>query len=75
MFLFLLFRFQATLGNCESDGWSAIECSVGGRKPVRLCALNCASVMCKLDLEYDEGGNVVFSAIGNSSVHLAGYYK
>ncbi|XP_066387197.1 peptidyl-prolyl cis-trans isomerase FKBP53-like isoform X2 [Miscanthus floridulus] len=66
---------QATLGNLESVGWSTIECSVGSMMPVRLCALNSTSGMYRLDLEYDEEQNVVFSVIGDSSVHLAGYYK
>jgi hypothetical protein len=29
----------------------------------------------QIDLEYDEEQNVVFSVVGDSSVHLAGYYK
>jgi len=74
MFLFLCI-FQATLGNLESVGWSTIECSVGSMMPVRLCALKSTSGMYRLDLEYDEEQNVVFSVIGDSSVHLAGYYK
>ncbi|KAL6650174.1 hypothetical protein ACP70R_009099 [Stipagrostis hirtigluma subsp. patula] len=30
----------ATLGNCDEVGWSLLECSIGDKEPVKLCALN-----------------------------------
>ncbi|XP_062194520.1 peptidyl-prolyl cis-trans isomerase FKBP53-like [Phragmites australis] len=66
---------QATLGNYDYVGWSMLECNVGDMRPVRLCAMNSTSaLMCHLDLEYEEKENVVISVLGNSSIHLSGYY-
>lgn len=52
-----------------------LEGNSGDRRPVRLCALNPTSApMCHLELDLEEDENVVFSVLGQSSIHLSGYY-
>ncbi|KAL6653245.1 hypothetical protein ACP70R_012170 [Stipagrostis hirtigluma subsp. patula] len=66
---------QAMLGNYGDAGWNFLECNVGDKGPVKLCALNPSKdLMCHLYLEYEEKENVVLSVSGNSSIHLSGYY-
>ncbi|KAL6653240.1 hypothetical protein ACP70R_012165 [Stipagrostis hirtigluma subsp. patula] len=67
---------QATLDNYEDLGWSMLECNVGDMmRAVRICALNpMSTLMCHLDLEYEEKENFVLSVLGNSSIHLSGFY-
>ncbi|KAL9691593.1 hypothetical protein QQ045_012017 [Rhodiola kirilowii] len=66
---------QATLGIGSGTNKSLVQCNVGDKYPVFLCALLPGkSESCSLDLEFEEVQNVVFSVIGPRSVHLTGYY-
>lgn len=54
---------------------SLVQCNVGDKYPVFLCALLPGKTeSCGLDLEFQEAEDVVFSVIGPRSVYLTGYY-
>lgn len=54
---------------------SLVQCNVGNKTPVFLCALlPDKTESCHLDLEFEEEDAVVFSVLGPRSVHLTGYY-
>ncbi|KAG6434454.1 hypothetical protein SASPL_106090 [Salvia splendens] len=66
---------QATLGISEATKKSIVQCNVGKKSPVLLCALlPNQTESCHLDLEFEEADDVVFSVIGPRSVYLTGYY-
>ncbi|KAI3444685.1 hypothetical protein Pfo_001350 [Paulownia fortunei] len=66
---------QATLGIGEATKKTIVQCNVGNRSPVLLCALlPNKTESCHLDLEFEEADDVVFSVIGPRSVYLTGYY-
>jgi FK506-binding nuclear protein len=66
---------QATLADGSSPKKSLVQCNVGNKSPVLLCALLPEKTeSCQLDLEFEEADEVVFSVIGPRSVHLTGYY-
>ncbi|XP_051147605.1 peptidyl-prolyl cis-trans isomerase FKBP53-like [Andrographis paniculata] len=68
---------QATLGNGIGDAMkkTVVQCNVGKRAPVLLCALlPDKTESCHLDLEFEEADDVIFSVIGPRSVYLTGYY-
>ncbi|XP_011093212.1 peptidyl-prolyl cis-trans isomerase FKBP43 isoform X2 [Sesamum indicum] len=66
---------QATLGISDATKKSIVQCNVGKRSPVLLCALlPNQTESCHLDLEFEEADDVVFSVIGPRSVYLTGYY-
>ncbi|KAH6812145.1 hypothetical protein C2S51_025907 [Perilla frutescens var. frutescens] len=66
---------QATLGISDATKKSVVQCNVGKRSPVLLCALlPNQTESCHLDLEFAEADDVVFSVIGPRSVYLTGYY-
>uniref|UniRef100_A0A7N0ZTQ6 peptidylprolyl isomerase n=1 Tax=Kalanchoe fedtschenkoi TaxID=63787 RepID=A0A7N0ZTQ6_KALFE len=66
---------QATLGIGSGTNKSLVQCNVGDKYPVFLCALLPGKTeSCGLDLEFEEAQDVVFSVIGPLSVHLTGYY-
>ncbi|KAM7508744.1 hypothetical protein LguiA_019197 [Lonicera macranthoides] len=67
--------FTATLAIGSSAKKSLVQCNVGDKSPVLLCALlPDRTESCQLDLEFEEADEVVFSVIGPRSVHLTGYY-
>ena len=52
-----------------------LQCVVGNKAPVIICSLNPRlAEMCHLEIELEEDGEVLFSVLGPSSVHLSGYY-
>ncbi|XP_074591619.1 peptidyl-prolyl cis-trans isomerase FKBP53-like isoform X3 [Curcuma longa] len=66
---------QATLGNGKATTKSIVQCNVGKKSPVLLCSLiPDTSEACRLELEFEEEAEVVFSVVGPRSVHLSGYY-
>ncbi|XP_008786602.2 peptidyl-prolyl cis-trans isomerase FKBP53 isoform X1 [Phoenix dactylifera] len=66
---------QATLGNGKGEKKSVLQCNVGNKSPILLCNLiPNASETCHLELEFEEDEEVVFSVLGQRSVHLSGYY-
>ncbi|RCV11171.1 hypothetical protein SETIT_2G165700v2 [Setaria italica] len=66
---------QATLSNCDAAGRTVLQCNVGNKIPIKLCSLNPKlAEMCRLEIELEEVDDVVFSVIGQSSIHLSGYY-
>ncbi|XP_057805616.1 peptidyl-prolyl cis-trans isomerase FKBP43-like [Salvia miltiorrhiza] len=66
---------QATLGISDATKKSIVQCNVGKKSPVLLCALlPNQTESCHLDLEFEEADDVVFSVIGPRSVYLTGYY-
>ncbi|CAN6195442.1 unnamed protein product [Urochloa humidicola] len=66
---------QATLSNCDAAGRTVLQCNVGNKIPIILCSLNPKlSEMCHLEIELEEVDDVVFSVLGQSSIHLSGYY-
>ncbi|CAM8987368.1 unnamed protein product [Rhodiola kirilowii] len=66
---------QATLGIGSGTNKSLVQCNVGDKYPVFLCALLPGKTeSCSLDLEFQEVDDVLFSVIGPRSVHLTGYY-
>ncbi|KAL8495490.1 hypothetical protein ACS0TY_019580 [Phlomoides rotata] len=66
---------QATLGFGEASKKTVVQCNVGDRWPVLLFSLlPNKRESCRLDLEFEEADDVVFSVIGPQSVHLTGYY-
>ncbi|KAL0339349.1 UNVERIFIED_CONTAM: Peptidyl-prolyl cis-trans isomerase FKBP43 [Sesamum angustifolium] len=65
---------QATLGISDATKKSIVQCNVGKRSPVLLCALlPNQTESCHLDLEFEESDDVVFSVIGPRSVYLTGF--
>ncbi|KAM7473234.1 hypothetical protein LguiB_020477 [Lonicera macranthoides] len=73
----LHFVSQATLAD-RSRLWtsrSVVRCAMGIKPPVFICSLSIGEVAsCKLDLEFEEKDDVVFSVKGPRGVHLAGYF-
>ncbi|KAJ6826984.1 peptidyl-prolyl cis-trans isomerase FKBP43-like isoform X1 [Iris pallida] len=66
---------QATLGSGKSASRSVVQCNVGEKAPILLCSLvPDYSETCRLELEFEEEDAVVFSVLGQRSVHLSGYY-
>ncbi|KAJ6825485.1 peptidyl-prolyl cis-trans isomerase FKBP43-like isoform X1 [Iris pallida] len=66
---------QATLGTGTSSTKSVVQCNVGSKSPILLCSLvPDAAETCRLELEFEEDEEVVFSVLGQKSVHLSGYY-
>uniref|UniRef100_A0A0D9XC55 peptidylprolyl isomerase n=1 Tax=Leersia perrieri TaxID=77586 RepID=A0A0D9XC55_9ORYZ len=66
---------QATLGSCDSAARTVVQCNVGSKTPIILCSLNPKlAEMCHLEVELEEDDDVVFSVLGQSSIHLSGYY-
>ncbi|TVU11190.1 hypothetical protein EJB05_44759 [Eragrostis curvula] len=66
---------QATLGNCDATARTVLQCNVGNKVPIKLCSLNPKlAEMCHLEVEFEEVDDVVFSVIGQSSIHLSGHY-
>ncbi|KAL6565851.1 hypothetical protein OROHE_004906 [Orobanche hederae] len=66
---------RATLGVGSATGKSIVQCILGNRSPVFLCALlPNQTESCHLDLEFEEADDVIFSVIGPRSVYLTGYY-
>lgn len=66
---------QATLGIGDATKKSLVQCNVGNKSPVLLCALlPNKTESCHLDLEFEEADDVVFSVIGPRGVYLTGYY-
>ncbi|KAM7266223.1 hypothetical protein ACFE04_004120 [Oxalis oulophora] len=67
---------QATLGyNVIASKRCSVQCKVGDKCPVFLCSLfPGTSESCQLNLEFDEGVEVVFSVLGPGSVYLTGYF-
>lgn len=54
---------------------SLVQCNIGNKSPVFICALLPEKTeSCHLDLEFEEADDVVFSVIGPRSVYLTGYY-
>lgn len=52
-----------------------MQCNVGNKSPILICSLiPDSSETCHLELEFEEEDEVVFSVIGQRSVHLSGYY-
>jgi FK506-binding nuclear protein len=52
-----------------------LQCNVGNKIPIKLCSLNPKlAETCHLEIEFEEVDDVVFSVIGQSSIHLSGYY-
>ncbi|KAJ0836946.1 putative peptidylprolyl isomerase [Helianthus annuus] len=66
---------QATLAVGNATLKSLVQCNVGDKRPVLLCALlpNKTESL-QLDLEFDEAEDVMFSVIGPRGVYLTGYY-
>lgn len=66
---------QATLGIGDATKKSIVQCNVGKRSPVLLCALlPNQTESCHLELEFQEADDVIFSVIGPRSAYLTGYY-
>lgn len=66
---------QATLGIGKAETKSLVQCNVGNKSPVFLCALlPNKTESCPLDLEFEEAEDVVFSVLGPRTVYLTGYY-
>lgn len=63
------------MGIGDATKTSLVQCNVGNKSPVLLCALlPNKTESCHLDLEFEEAVDVVFSVIGPRSVYLTGYY-
>lgn len=66
---------QATLAIGSSKQTSLVQCNVGNKSPVLLCALlPDKSESLQLNLEFEEDEEVLFSVIGPRGVHLTGFY-
>ncbi|MED6173123.1 hypothetical protein PIB30_056337 [Stylosanthes scabra] len=66
---------MATLGLGRATTRSTLQCNVGNQSLVYLCSLcpgNAESL--QLNLELEEVDDVVFTVIGDRSIHLSGYY-
>lgn len=58
-----------------SNKTSLVQCNVGNKIPVLLCALlPDKTESLPLNLEFEEAEDVVFSVIGPRGVYLTGYY-
>ncbi|KAI3796653.1 hypothetical protein L1987_39332 [Smallanthus sonchifolius] len=66
---------QATLAIGTATLKSVVQCNVGDKRPVLLCALlpNKTESL-QLDLEFAEAEDVIFSVIGPRGIYLTGYY-
>ncbi|CAL9106218.1 unnamed protein product [Musa acuminata var. zebrina] len=65
----------ATLGNGKATAKSVVQCNVGKKSPILLCSLvPDKAESCHLELEFEEDNEVVFSVLGQRSVHLSGFY-
>lgn len=63
------------MGLGSSTTKSLVQCNVGNKSPVFLCALlPDKTESCHLDVEFEEDDEVIFSVIGPRSVHLTGYF-
>ena len=63
------------MGSCDAATRTVVQCIVGNKKPIILCSLNPKlTEMCHLEIELEEVDEVLFSVLGQSSVHLSGYY-
>lgn len=59
----------------SSKQTSLVQCNVGDKSPVLLCALlPDKSESLQLNLEFDEDEEVLFSVVGPRGVHLTGFY-
>ncbi|KAJ0981162.1 hypothetical protein J5N97_009417 [Dioscorea zingiberensis] len=66
---------QASLGDGKGSNKSVLQCNVGDKSPILLCNLiPNVSESCHLELEFEENDDVIFSVLGQRSVHLSGYY-
>ncbi|KAI3467936.1 hypothetical protein Pfo_024599 [Paulownia fortunei] len=66
---------QATLGMGNATEKSLVQCKVGRKSPIFVCALLPNKFeSCPLDLKFAETDDVIFSIIGPRSVHLTGYH-
>ncbi|KAL7083307.1 hypothetical protein ACP275_14G153100 [Erythranthe tilingii] len=66
---------QAMLGIGDATKKSILQCNVGKRTPVLICALfPNQTESSQLDLEFEESYDVMFSVIGPRSVFISGYY-
>lgn len=66
---------QATLAVGSSKNISLVQCKVGDKSPVLLCALlPDENESLQLNLEFGENEQVMFSVIGPRGVHLTGFY-
>uniref|UniRef100_J3MVI4 Nucleoplasmin-like domain-containing protein n=1 Tax=Oryza brachyantha TaxID=4533 RepID=J3MVI4_ORYBR len=66
---------MAVLGSCDHFGWSMLQFDNSDNELVWLCALNpTLAPTCSLELELKEDENVHLSVVGQSSIHLSGYY-
>nr|GEW21454.1 peptidyl-prolyl cis-trans isomerase FKBP43-like [Tanacetum cinerariifolium] len=67
---------QATLADAtrHSPARSIVRCSVGDKSAIAICSLSVRDLICcKLELEFEESHDVVFSVMGPRGVYLAGY--
>ncbi|KAI3743798.1 hypothetical protein L1987_56865 [Smallanthus sonchifolius] len=66
---------QATLAIGTATLKSVVQCNIGDKRPVLLCALlpNKTESL-QLDLEFAEAEDVIFSVIGPRGIYLTGYY-
>ncbi|KAL0386212.1 UNVERIFIED_CONTAM: Peptidyl-prolyl cis-trans isomerase FKBP43 [Sesamum radiatum] len=67
---------QASLGIGIATKKTIVQCSVGRKKrPIILCALvPHIAESCRLELEFDEVHDLIFTVIGPQSIHLTGYF-
>ncbi|KAL0420295.1 UNVERIFIED_CONTAM: Peptidyl-prolyl cis-trans isomerase FKBP43 [Sesamum latifolium] len=67
---------QASLGIGNATEKTSVQCTVGRKKrPIILCVLvPHIAESCRLELEFDEVHDFVFSVIGPQSIHLTGYF-
>ncbi|KAJ0981180.1 hypothetical protein J5N97_009435 [Dioscorea zingiberensis] len=66
---------QASLGDGKGSNKSVLQCNVGDKSPILLCNLiPNVSESCHLELEFEENDDVIFSVLGQRSIHLSGYY-
>ncbi|KAK1286340.1 Peptidyl-prolyl cis-trans isomerase FKBP53 [Acorus calamus] len=68
---------QAALGKrggSSPKSQCTLECKVGDMNPVILCHLSSEKLLQKMEVEFDEDNDVVFSVAGHGSVHLVGHF-
>ncbi|KAL6007224.1 hypothetical protein ACLOJK_032720 [Asimina triloba] len=66
---------MATLDYGPSLKKCVVQCNVGKKAPILLCALLPDKIeSCPLNLEFEEVEEVVFSVLGPKSVHLTGFF-
>ncbi|CAN8323488.1 unnamed protein product [Cochlearia groenlandica] len=66
---------QATLGFGNATMRSILQCNVGNKSPLFLCALSPDKTeTCQLNIEFEESEDVIFSVIGPQSIHITGYF-